>query len=402
MSAQRLGPRVADFSTHLSGPIASRHLAQLGADVIKIENPKWGDGNRDFPPYFHGEGIHHLSLNPGTRSLAIDAKSADWRGVVEAVARWADVVIVGNRPTNARRLGIDVASLLAINPQLTYCLITGYGIEGEWAGLPAHGLNMDAFAGTVPLDWKDGIPDIPEHYRSVGTTMAGVEAALGIYAALYRRTHGGGGQIVHVSIWEAALSCMWRDAATHANVGRQWTPYRELGSRYAVYATSDGRALLVCPIEKHFWERFCDVLALPAEVRARGDWSSGSDMGPAYVALGEQDLIQSRIALRPRDEWLALLAQADVPAAPILDWREAMSSPHAAANGAMASYEYRGRTVRVPTIPVSVTGHSELAPGADPIDEVARAHRERAARIVRPPYLGEHNERLLRELGVID
>ncbi len=396
------GPRVADFSTHLSGPVASRHLAQLGADVIKIENPKWGDGNRDFPPYFHEDGIHHLVLNAGTRSLAVDARSDQWPRIVRAVAAWADAVIVGNRPANARRLGIDAASMLAINPQLVYCLITGYGVEGEWAALPAHGLNMDAFAGTVPIDWADGHPDVPEHYRSVGTTMAGVEAALGIYAALDRRARGAGGQIVHVSIWEAALSCMWRDTATYANVGRAWTPYRELGSRYAVYGTSDHQALLVCPMEKHFWERFCDALALPAEVRARGDWSSGSDMGAAYVALGEKDLIQSRIGTRPRAEWLRILDDADVPVAPILDWRESMSSPHADANGAMARYEYRGRTVRVPTIPVSVSAGAPVAGANDAYAAIASAHRERRDALPRAPYLGEHNDALLRELGLLD
>ena len=398
------GPRVADFSTHLSGPIASRQMVQMGADVIKIENPNWGDGNRDFPPYFDGEGVHHLALNPGTRSLAIDARAPNWPQVVEAVARWADVVIVGNRPVNAQRLGIDFTSMLKHNPRLVYCLVTGYGLAGEWADYPAHGLNMDAFAGTVPLEQNGDRPDVPAFYRSVGTTIAGVEAALGIYAALYRRDHdpdlqeGGGGQVVHVSIWEAALSWMWRDLGTHANVGRPWTAYRDLGSRYCVYGTSDGKALLVAPSERHFWERFCDALDLPAKLRIRGNWSSGSDMGDAYVALGERDIIQAKIASRTRDEWVAVLAKADLPFAPILDWREAMVSPHAAANGVMTQYEYKDKTVRVATTPVSVTPAREVREGG--YETLAAAHRAKAGAGRRAPHLGEHNEEILRELGI--
>lgn len=388
-------PKVADFSTHFSGPVASRRLAQLGADVLKIEHPKLGDGNRSFPPFYEGEGIHHLYLNAGTRSLALDPRAPEWPKVVEAVGKWADVVIVGNRPSNARRMGIDPATLLALNPQLVYCMITGYGVAGEWAAQPAHGLNMDALAGAVPLERKDGGPEVPEHYRSAGTTIAGIEAAMGIYAALHRRAQGEGGQVVHVSVWEAALSWMWRDLATYANAHKPWPNYRDLGSRYAVYGTRDEKAILVCPIERRFWERFCDALELPAALRSRGDWSGGADMGPGYD--DERGLIGKRFAARSRDEWLQILRAAEVPVAPVLDWREAMSSAHAEANGVMARYEYRGREVRVPTTPVSITSAGDLSGGDE---SLAEAHRRKAKDVRRAPYLGEHNAELYKELGL--
>ncbi len=391
-------PKVVDFSTHLPGPVASHHLVQLGADVIKVEHPKWGDGNRDVAPYFEGEGIHHLALNPGTRSLALDSKSARWPKVIEALTRWADVVIVGNRPSTAQKLGLDFQTLLRHNPQLIYCLISGYGIAGEWAGYPAHGLNVDALAGTIALENDAGRLDTPEHYRSVGTTMAGIEAALGIYAALYQRSLSGAGQVVHVSIWEAALSWMWRDTATFANTGASWPAYKSFGSRYAIYGTLDSKALLVCPTEQHFWERFCDTLELPAEVRSRGNWSGGSDMGAAYLALGERELIQAKFLTQSRETWVEALARADIPFAPVLDWREAMLSEHAEANGVMAAYDHRGITVRTPTMPVSVT------PGAGLIGQGyeawAQAHQSKAQGITRAPMLGEHNEQIFRELGL--
>lgn len=391
------GPRVADFSTHFSGPVCSRQMMQLGADVIKIEHPVHGDGNRGFPPLFEGDGIHHLHLNAGTRSFAITPGTAEWARSVAAIARWADVVIVGNRPSTAMRLGIDFMSLQKVNPQLVYCLISGYGLEGEWAGLPAHGLNMDALAGTVGLEWKDGVPRVPQAYRSVGTTLAGVQAALGIYAALDRRSRGGGGQVVHVSIWEAAMSWLWRDLATHANTGKPWTAYQELGSRYAVYAAADGKAILVCPIEKRFWEAFCDVLELPAELKARGDWSRGSDAGAAYAPMQEREQIQQRLLTQSSEHWLAKLAAADVPVAPILDWSDAMRSPHAEANGVMTSYVHHGHEVRVPTTPVSITAANALAGG---YAALAESHRHKRDLVRPPPELGEHNRQLMNELGI--
>jgi crotonobetainyl-CoA:carnitine CoA-transferase CaiB-like acyl-CoA transferase len=392
------GPRVADFSTHFSGPVCSRQMVQLGADVIKVEHPVHGDGNRGFPPMFEGEGLHHLHLNAGTRSIAVAPGTPEWPQAVAAIARWADVVIVGNRPSTATRLGLDFVSLQKINPQLVYCLISGYGVEGEWAGLPAHGLNMDALAGTVTLDWQEGLPRVPHHYRSVGTTLAGVQAALGVYAALDRRSRGGGGQVVHVSIWEAAVSWMWRDLATFANTGKAWTAYQDLGSRYAVYATADGQALLVCPIERRFWEKFCDVLDLPQELKERGDWSKGSDAGAAYDTLGEREVIQHRMSTRDAKDWLARLGAADIPVAPVLDWRQSMDSPHAQANGVMARYELDGHEVRVPTTPVSITATEEIAAGG--YGALAQAHRQKHTLVRRPPALGEHNASLAQELGI--
>lgn len=398
MSMPTDGPRVADFSTHFSGPVCSRHMSQLGANVIKIEHPRHGDGNRKFPPFFEDEGIHHLHLNVGTRSLAVEAGSPRWREVVAAVTKWADVVIVGNRPSAAQRLGIDFSSLRAVNPDLVYCLISGYGIEGEWARLPAHGLNMDALAGTVPLDWDDGIPAIPRAYRTIGTTAAGVQAALAIYAALDRRQRGGGGQLVHVSVWEAALAWQWRDLATYANTGKPWPAYEDLGSRYAVYATSDGKAMLVCPIEQRFWVRFCEVLGLPDELRSRGDWSGGSDTGATYAHLGEREAVQARVSTDTLSNWLQALGAAEVPVAPVLAWSDAMDSAHATANGVMASYEHRGRIVRVPTTPASITPANEVALGGH--EAWAARHREKTRLVRPPPELGQHNRELFEELGL--
>ena len=389
-------PKVADFSTHFSGPVASRQLVQLGADIIKIENPRIGDGNRGVTPVADGEGVLHPYINTGTRSLTVDARSDAWPRVVEAVCKWADVVIVGTRPSAARKRGIDYASVVQHNPDVVYCLISGYGIDGPWAEYPAHGLNMDALAGTVPLEWVDGLPLPPEEYRSVGTTLAGIEAAVGIYAALYRRSQGLGSQFVNVSIWESALSWQWRDLTTYKRIGIPWHGYRGLRSRYWIYRAGDGKAILVCPIERHFWERFCDALGLPAEMRSRGDWAAtGMDFGEGDEE--ERALIQQYMNKRDRDDWQAVFIAADVPSAPILTFAEAMESEHATANGAMVSFPYNGRETSIPTTPVSVTPRPE----GDLSEAVlAAAHRDKGKLLTPPPQLGEHNAEILEELGL--
>src|SRR5579871_5515769 len=154
-------PRIVDFSTHLSGPIASYLLRDLGADVIKVENPVTGDGLRDLKPLIRSTGKFHAGVNAGARSLAISTRSEHWPTVVAACAVWADAVIVGSRPVDARRRGLDFATLRAANPRLVYCSISGYGPVGPWAGVPAHGQNVDARAGLLPVEWQNGMPTTP-------------------------------------------------------------------------------------------------------------------------------------------------------------------------------------------------------------------------------------------------
>jgi crotonobetainyl-CoA:carnitine CoA-transferase CaiB-like acyl-CoA transferase len=390
-------PRVVDFSIHFSGPIASRQLAQLGADVVKFEHARLGDHNRQVPP-LDEDGVSplHYHLNAGARSLAINPSSPAWPRAVAAAARWADVVIVGHRPATARRLGIDLASLLRHNPELVYCLITGYGLAGEWSGYAAHGLNMDALAGVVAVDSRDGGPVAPRSYRSVGTTLAGLQAAIGILDALYRRSLGAGAQFVHTSCWESALAWMWRDVTTRANLGRPWDEYMDLGSRYAMYWTADDRALLVCPIERHFWERFCAVAGLGEEASRRGSWPEGVDFGRGYD--DEREAIAGRIRQRPLAEWQAALAEADIPFAPVLTWAEAATSEHARANGVMAGLSYGGRPVQAAATPVSVT---PVSPGGDLSPaHLAEAHRRKAEGLGFAPVLGEHSGQILEDLEI--
>lgn len=378
--------RVVDFSTHLSGPMASHLLAESGVQVVKVEHPVIGDGNRGMSPKIHGVGDFHVGLNSGVRSIAASTRSPHWPELIEACARWADAVIVGTRPSDARKRGMDFATMAAFNDRLVYTAISGYGLRGPWQESTAHGQNVDARAGSVPVEEVDGRLVTATGWRSSGTTLAGVFAALGTLAAVQRREEVRRPQFVHVSLWHSALWWKWRDINDLANLGHQWPDYRELGPRYSIYQTSDGQALLICPLEEKFWKRFAELAGLSAEESERGSWTQANS-GMDYGYDGEYELIAARVATRTRDEWSVDLERLDIPFAPVLDVAEAMQTEHAEANDVLRPTSVHGHDVRVVSSPVQ--WH------IDP-----EGKRSDLPPLSSPPDIGEQSAEILADLGL--
>jgi crotonobetainyl-CoA:carnitine CoA-transferase CaiB-like acyl-CoA transferase len=377
--------KILDLSTHWSGSMASRHLAHLGADVVKLENPRLGDGNRGLAPFIAGEGLSHIVLNAGKRSVAIDRKSAGWEGILSRCARWADAVIVGLQPGVATSRGLDFASFVARNARIIYCNVSGYGEIGPWADHPLHGLNADIAAGLVPVEVVNGSPSPQSHHRSVGTTLAGVHAALGIMEAMRRRDQGAGAQQVFASVWESSMFWQWRDLTSELNLGVPHPAYAELGSRYALYSTSDARIVLVCPIERKFWEAFCDLLELPPEWKYSGSWEeSGMDHGAGRTE--ERMVISERMRKHTLEHWLTALSRAGIPFSPLYTAGEAARTPQADAVGVIASTRVHGQDISIPNVPIHIgdLGASGATRGPSAIPP--------------PPQLGEHTEQFLAEL----
>ena len=368
-------PRIVDFSTHLAGPMASHLLAELGADVIKVERPEIGDGNRGLEPMIQGKGMLHWALNSGTRSLVADARSDHWPSIVAACARWADAVIVGLRPIDAARRGLDFASLRRSNPNIVYCLISGYGEEGPWKDNRAHGQTLDAFAGLVPVEWRGGMPRTPAGWRSTGTTLGGVFGALGVMAGIHRRDVGGGAQHVSVSIWASALWWSWRDATCLLNNGEPWSEYREMGTRYSMYPTSDDRALIIAPTEKIAWTEFCNALALPEPWKTHGSWeASGMDHGDGPEYEHERKIIADTMRRSTFKFWIEVLQKAGIPYAPVLSIEEALASAHAASQGVVRSTMGTEENVRLMTSPLRIPDHAATQVGvSNPEPDSARA-----------------------------
>ncbi len=381
--------RIVDFSTHLSGPLASHLLCELGADVIKVENPRTGDGNRGIFDVGGGMGMMHLALNSGARSLAVDRRSEQWPEVIAACARWADAVVVGARPVDARRRGMDFETMKAHNPSLIYCSISGFGDHGPWRDLTAHGQTIDGLAGQVLTIDGEIQPETQPGWRTAGTTLGGVFAALGILAAVHRRDRGlDTAQYLGVSLWHSAMWWSWRDLTTLANTGERWLDYSDLGSRYSLYRTQDGHAALVAPSERRFWEPFVDLVGLPADWKSYGDWSgSGMDHGAGEPYAHERPVIAERIATRSLEHWTAVFAEAEIPFAPILSLDEAMHSEHARVNGVMRQTTTPdGRSYSLPASPIRISDNDREAVGAGPIGP--------------PPEIGADTESVLAELGL--
>ena len=208
--------------------------------------------------------------------------------------------------------------------------------------------------------------------------------------ALYKVQLGAPAQYVHVSIWNAGMSWQWRDLNTLANLDETWPEYRDLGSRYCLYATKDDRAILFAPCEKKFWDTFCDLVGLP-ERKEIGEWSSGMDFGKGAIMEEERRIIGAKVREKTRDEWVEIFLTSDVPFAPILTPQEAMSSEHAVGEPRHGRDVDRGGD----------RPGADLA-GHDPRRRDAYTSRPPTEPYSPPPGIGEHTDEVLRDFGLGD
>jgi crotonobetainyl-CoA:carnitine CoA-transferase CaiB-like acyl-CoA transferase len=341
------GVRVLDLSVWRPGPYATQLLAELGADVLKVE-PPGGDPMRGYPELF-------ASLHANKRSIVLDLKSDRDRARVLELAVDTDVVVEGFRPGVAARLGVAYDDVLAVNESVIYASISGMGQTGPLADASGHDLNYMAWSGALsPEGGPAAVPAVP-----VADLASGLAAAFGICAAVVRRLQTGEGE--HLDIAMTDVLATWTGSATPRATGV------EPGARgvpgYGCFATSDGRQLTLGIVtEDHFWRALCDVLALDdvAEVGFVARVPRVDEL---------QERISAAIGTRPRDEVLADLLARGVPAAPVLDRAEMLALPHLRERGVV---------------------------GADPWADPATGHpivfaRSPAARTAPPPALDEHH-----------
>ena len=326
------GVRVLDLTRLLPGAYATLLLADLGADVVKIEDPRGGDAMRALPPLVNGRNLHFEILNRNKRSLTLDLRSRDAAAVLDTLAARSDVVVDSFRPSTARRLGVDADTLRARHPRLICASISGFGRGGPYEERAAHDINYQALAGLLHP------PALPGPL--VGDVGAAMQAAIEILAALIQRQRTGIGCFVDVSIHEAALA--WAMFPTTADLAN---------ACYAVYETADGEWLALGALEPKFWKGFCERIDLVALQHAEEDERS-------RVRREVEEIMRSRT----RAEWLAAFAGADVCLTPIYTREEVAADPHVMARAASASEG----TVQVQS---ETTRSSAPALGAD-TDEV--------------------------------
>ena len=246
------GIKILDAALHYPGPFCSMLLADLGADVLKIEQPKTGDPSRLWPAFFNG-------LNRNKRSLTLDLKRPEGREIFYKLAERYDVMTEGFRPGVVKKLGIEFETLHKINPRLIYCSISGYGQYGPYRDLPGHDLNYQAISGMLRcfVD-KDGTPIYPK--LMISDQTSGMFAAFGILATLLARERMGQGQYIDCSMFDGLLFCMSPHLHEFFERGEMITAP---DPGYGTFLTADGRYLSIgIAYEDWFWERLCEVLGL--------------------------------------------------------------------------------------------------------------------------------------------
>ncbi len=316
------GIRVVDFSTLLPGPLASLMLSRAGAEVIKIERPPHGDEMRHYQPLFGDTSSSFALLNEGKRSIAIDLKNdRDRQKLIELIVN-ADVVIEQFRPGVMQHLDLDYATLSQSHPKLIYVSITGFGQTGSNANEAGHDLNYMATSGLLDLACDDhGKPGIPP---VLAADIAGgsYPAVMNILLALRQRDNAGKGCHIDVSMTDGLFPLgfwAWGQGMAAGQWPRRGGERLTGGSpRYQIYKTKDSRYLAVAPLEQRFWQQFCELIALPEELRDDSE-----------VPRDAIQAVQKIILEKTSAEWKNIFTGHDVCCNVVLTLEEAVQSQQA-------------------------------------------------------------------------
>jgi crotonobetainyl-CoA:carnitine CoA-transferase CaiB-like acyl-CoA transferase len=381
------GVRVLDLGRLMPSAIATAELARLGADVVKVEIPPDGDYLRTTPPLVGGRGDMHLQINRGKRSLALHFDTEEGRAVLLRMVRESQVFVDLSRPGAMADLGLGASALLGLNPALVHCSFSGFGQDGPYAKLAAHGLSADAASGFLPLEEADGRAVIPAWYVSIGPRASGLYGAVSILGALFQSRETGQGCSIDISQWDATVAWHYRGVVLEANGGERVPAYRDLGPRYDIYRCRDGGHILFAAPERKLWARFCEAVDRPDLLRP----------DEALVEYRDDPALRQEIAGivagRDRAAWVEFGVQTGVPISPCLDTSEIDDDPH---------YRERGMLRREPHPlegEVWVTGDpakftaraTEAGPPAGPPVELSPA-----------PELGQHSFQVLADFGFDD
>ncbi len=377
------GVRVIELAHIMAGPVCGLMLADLGADVIKVEKPEGDDSRRFLPPDVNGESAAFMMLNRNKRSIVLDLKGEQDREIIRRLLRDADVVIENYRRGTMERLGLGYDVLSADNPGLIYCEISGFGRSGPYADRGGFDLIAQGMSGLMSITGE--APDRPPVKVGAPVTdiTAGILAALGVCAAYARRLQTGEGQRVDTSLFEAGIvHTYWQSAialATGISPGPMGSAH-PLNAPYQAFATADGW-INVGAANQRNWERMARAIGAP-ELTDDPRFSSNRLRMENLAALVERLTLVFRS--RPTAEWLTVLEAAEVPAGPVLSIGAMHGDPQALARDMVVEVEH---PVAGATKAIGLPLKFSETPGA----------------IRRPaPLLGEHTAEVLAELGYTD
>ncbi|HEY9156513.1 CaiB/BaiF CoA-transferase family protein [Candidatus Binatus sp.] len=324
------GVRVLDLTRVLAGPFCTMNLADLGAEVIKIEMPGGGDDSRSFAPMMpSGDSAYFYSVNRGKRSVTLDLRIEEGAAIFVELAAKADVVVENFSPGTMDRFKLGYSQLKAANPKIILCSISGFGQTGPMTSAPAYDIVAQALGGTMSITGNPG----GEPVRcgvSVGDLSAALYGVIAIMSALRVRDRDGVGNHVDIALLDCQVA-MLEDALARYSVsgkipGRLGTRHPSITPFQQFHAADD--YFVMGAGNEAIWLRFCDVIAMP-QLKDDPRFLTNSDRTAHHTEL---ELILARVfAARPREHWLRLLADASVPCAPIANVEEVTRDPHLAA-----------------------------------------------------------------------
>jgi formyl-CoA transferase len=377
------GIRVLDLTQVMAGPFCTMVLADLGADVIKVEVPGTGDQTRSSwgRPGPGADSAGFYALNRNKRSVEVDLRSEAGLSAFLGLVDTADIVIESFRPGVTGRLGIDYAALAARKPELVYASISGFGQSGPYSQRPGYDLIAQGMAGAVSVTGEDnGAPvkcGLP-----VGDLGAGLFCGIGILTAYLHRVRTGEGQYVETSLYEAVLAMsVWESAEywSTGNVPQRLGSAHRMSAPYEILRTRDGY-LAIGANNQRLWQKLCDAIDRP-DLREDPRFATNTDRMDNRAALAAE--LEAVFGARDTDDWVGLLLGAGVPAGPILDYGQILGGdPHALARGMIqqVTHPVAGQVnVLGPPLKLSRTPASIRRP---------------------PPLLGEHNAEVLAERPV--
>lgn len=390
MAGPLKGIRVLDLSRILAGPWASQCLADLGADVIKIENPDGGDDTRTWGPPFFDEGeaplaAYFMCANRGKRSVTVDIAKPEGQALIRRLAAESDIVLENFKVGGLRKYGLDYASLAEVNPRLIYCSITGFGQTGPYAKRPGYDLLIQALGGLMSITGEaDGLPGGGPQRAGVAVVdlFTGLYSTIAILGALHHRTETGEGQHIDMALLDTQVAMLANQGSYFLVSGK--APVRQGNSHptivpYQSFETKDGHMILAVGNDGQF-ERFCKAAGMPALAE-----DARFSTNPNRVANRAElvPIVAGIIAGRTTDEWVAILEEANVPGGPINTIDRVFANEQVQARGVELALKAKDGTV-MPSV-------------ANPIRySKSTIEFEKA-----PPYLGQDTDDVLKQvLGI--